>query len=341
MTVARPPAGDAGACVAVWATAPVPGAIGILQLSADSEEACLRVLRGLCSAPPPIGRPSLRTLAGVDEGVVLRLDPRHAFIMPHGGPGIRTRLTAAAAAAGATVAVPPTLAAESAAAGPLQSAAAALFPEAADPAEALRMLLLSVAASPRGVTELSAGPIHPAEWLPPAARWRLVRPATVAVCGRPNAGKSTLLNALVGRSAARTAPTPGTTRDAVGADVEMLGVVVHWLDTPGARGEADGAEAMELEAIGLAAPLIAAADLLVFLAEPHGGWPAPTVRAVQAAQAVRAPDLRVLSKADLPGADQCPEAAEASLRISARSGLGLDALAAAVVAALLPGLRVP
>src|SRR5690606_37019664 len=72
-------------------------------------------------------------------------------------------------------------------------------------------------------------------------------------------GKSTLLNTLAGRDLALVSGEAGTTRDHVGALIDLGGVVVRWVDTPGVR-EAAGPEA---EAIGLARRLAADADLVI------------------------------------------------------------------------------
>ena len=87
----------------------------------------------------------------------------------------------------------------------------------------------------------------------------------VAIVGRPNVGKSTLLNALAGREAAITSATAGTTRDVVEVRMDLEGLPVTLLDTAGLRETDD-----EVEAIGVSRALerAKAADLRVFLARP-------------------------------------------------------------------------
>ncbi|HEX8384581.1 MAG TPA: tRNA modification GTPase, partial [Rubricoccaceae bacterium] len=83
-----------------------------------------------------------------------------------------------------------------------------------------------------------------AELLSTARLGALVRDgATVVLAGRPNAGKSTLANALAGRERSIVSALPGTTRDAVETDVEVDGLRVRLVDTAGLRETADAVEA--------------------------------------------------------------------------------------------------
>ena len=84
----------------------------------------------------------------------------------------------------------------------------------------------------------------------------------VVIGGRPNAGKSTLLNALVGTERAITSATPGTTRDRVEADAQIDGVRFRFTDTAGLRTAADRIEA---EGVRRAEDAIAEADVLIYL----------------------------------------------------------------------------
>lgn len=135
---------------------------------------------------------------------------------------------------------------------------------------------------------------------------------TIAILGAPNAGKSSLLNALVGREAAIVSARAGTTRDVVEVRMILAGVPVTLADTAGLREAAD-----EIEAEGIRRALARAetADLrlLVFAAD------APQDAATMA---LRGPEaLAVLNKADLPHAGLV-----GALPVSARSGEGLTAL---------------
>jgi tRNA modification GTPase len=141
---------------------------------------------------------------------------------------------------------------------------------------------------------------------------------TVALVGPPNAGKSSLLNALLGRDRAIVAPTPGTTRDVVESAIAVEGVPVRLLDTAGLGLPGDPIEA---EGIRRSRRAIEESDLLVVVLD---GSIEPDAR-VLAETASRA---RILVRAK---SDLFPHPAAAALAdtvaVSALSGAGLDALA--------------
>lgn len=96
----------------------------------------------------------------------------------------------------------------------------------------------------------------------------LLHPPTLAITGAPNVGKSTLLNRLAGTNAAITADLPGTTRDYVSIDVDLNGLVVRLLDTPGIRPTSDPIEAA---AIANAHPAIRLANLQLLVLDASTG----------------------------------------------------------------------
>jgi tRNA modification GTPase len=108
----------------------------------------------------------------------------------------------------------------------------------------------------------------------------------VAIIGRPNAGKSTLLNALAGRDAAITSSIAGTTRDVIEVRMDIGGLPVTLLDTAGLRDASDEVEAMGIDR---AMSRAAAADIRVFLVEKGEELPV----------SLKADDIRLLPKADL------------------------------------------
>ena len=87
----------------------------------------------------------------------------------------------------------------------------------------------------------------------------------IAIVGPPNAGKSTLLNALAGRNAAIVSPEPGTTRDVVSVVTELAGYRVTLHDTAGVR---DGAIGIEAEGIARTHAAMGTADLVVEVRSP-------------------------------------------------------------------------
>jgi tRNA modification GTPase len=88
----------------------------------------------------------------------------------------------------------------------------------------------------------------------------------VAIIGAPNAGKSTLLNALAGRDAAITSSIAGTTRDVIEVRMDLGGLPVTLLDTAGLRTTDDE---IESQGVDLAITRARRADLRVFLSEPN------------------------------------------------------------------------
>jgi tRNA modification GTPase len=128
----------------------------------------------------------------------------------------------------------------------------------------------------------------------------------VAIVGPPNAGKSTLLNALAGRDAAITSEIAGTTRDVIEVRMDLRGLPVTFLDTAGLRETGD-----IIENIGIKRAVERAemADLRVFLS-PDG--------AEVSALEMRPGDLFVRSKADISPTD--------GLSVSAKTGAGIAEL---------------
>ncbi len=131
----------------------------------------------------------------------------------------------------------------------------------------------------------------------------------VALVGAPNAGKSTLLNALAGRDVAITSEVAGTTRDVIEVRMDLRGLPVTLLDTAGLRATGDAVERIGVER---ARDRAAAADLRVVLAEDAGD--------VAALGLDLAPeDIVVWGKADLaPGAG--------GLAVSGLTGAGIAEL---------------
>ena len=148
----------------------------------------------------------------------------------------------------------------------------------------------------------------------------------VVIAGQPNAGKSSLLNALAGAELAIVTPIAGTTRDKVQQTIQIEGVPVHVVDTAGLR---DSADEVEIIGIAHARGAIEAADVVLFLHDltrirANDYIVADAVIAAMLAQKLSAkvPVIEVWNKLD---ASTVPPPA-GGLTLSAKTGVGLDAL---------------
>lgn len=95
---------------------------------------------------------------------------------------------------------------------------------------------------------------------------------SVAIFGRPNAGKSSLLNALLGFERAIVSPVPGTTRDFLEGTIELHGVRFRLIDTAGFRESADD---LEKEGIKRTEQILRSSDLIVYLKEEGDSFSFP------------------------------------------------------------------
>ena len=155
---------------------------------------------------------------------------------------------------------------------------------------------------------------------PPAERLR--DGVRVALAGPPNAGKSTLFNALIAREAAIVSPQPGTTRDVIEAPVEIGGIPFVFSDTAGLR---ESGDAIEDEGVRRAQAVSRRADIVLWLGAPEDAPPEENV-------------IRLHPRADEKGRESVPD--PAILPVSAISGEGLPELRSALrdhAQALLPG----
>jgi tRNA modification GTPase len=137
----------------------------------------------------------------------------------------------------------------------------------------------------------------------------------VVIAGRPNAGKSSLMNALAMRDVAIVTDIAGTTRDVLHVDLSMDGYLVRLYDTAGLR-ETD--EIVEREGIRRAEKIIAEADLVIFIED---------VSIESGAEELADDAVLVGTKSDLPR----QSARAYDLLISTTHGTGLDALRALIV----------
>ena len=150
-------------------------------------------------------------------------------------------------------------------------------------------------------------------WLarPHGERWR--DGITVAIAGPPNAGKSTLLNALAARDAAIVSPLAGTTRDVIEVPLALSGIPFRFADTAGLH-EGTG-DVIEAEGMARARRWIEGADMLLWLGAPDDAPDHPH-RLRIAAQSDRANDQP----------DWAARAAVSDITLSAATGQGMAAL---------------
>ena len=145
--------------------------------------------------------------------------------------------------------------------------------------------------------------------------------ARLALIGAPNAGKSSLLNALLGYERALVSPIPGTTRDYLEAPLELFGIPLVAVDTAGVRETEDPVERMGVER---ALRIAEEADLVLYVVDRSQPKPAPP-------PLPWARTLKVATKSDLPPAWEDPE----FLPVSSLTGEGLGRLKEALREALL------
>jgi tRNA modification GTPase len=157
---------------------------------------------------------------------------------------------------------------------------------------------------------------------------------TVVLAGRPNAGKSSLLNQLVGREAAIVTPVAGTTRDLLRESCAIDGIPLNLIDTAGLR---DSDDPVEQEGIRRAWSEVRNADVVLLLvdgtqqsgSDPQQLWPEfVSTLAPAPAQAL----VVVRNKCDLSGepAGEHASAVTPVVSLSAKSGAGIDALRACI-----------
>lgn len=156
------------------------------------------------------------------------------------------------------------------------------------------------------------------EWLARPRVERLKEGIRIVAAGPPNAGKSSLINAIAGTDKIIVSEIAGTTRDVIEVPLSMAGQAFQFVDTAGLRVSTDTLEAI---GIGMAQREIAGADILLWLGEP---------------QSAPAHERRILihPKSDLEG-----PAPEGALRVSAVTGEGLESLMSRILSSsadLLP-----
>jgi tRNA modification GTPase len=174
-----------------------------------------------------------------------------------------------------------------------------------------------------------------------AGTGRIVREGLrVVITGKPNVGKSSLLNALLGESRAIVTDIPGTTRDLIEEGVSIRGIPIRLIDTAGIRKTADP---VELLGVAGSRDAVARSDLVLFVLDAGGPLDAEDADILRHIAAGRF--IAVLNKCDLSPCLRADEAeawagkAEplAVVETSVKAGTGLDALEAAIEAFVFRG----
>lgn len=151
--------------------------------------------------------------------------------------------------------------------------------------------------------------------------------ARLALIGRPNAGKSSLLNALLGYERSLVSHTPGTTRDYLEAPLELDGLPVTLIDTAGIR---ESSDVIEAAGVRISRSIALSADLILVLIDSAAGFNSGDFELLE--QLEREPLIVLASKADLLPAVTAPAAGSqapgwpAALRVSTVTGEGLAEL---------------
>jgi len=158
---------------------------------------------------------------------------------------------------------------------------------------------------------------------------------TIAIVGRPNVGKSTLLNALLAEERAIVTPIPGTTRDTVEGEAPLHGIPVRWIDTAGLRKPGDP---VEEEGVRRTQGAIDRSDLVLCLVDRSEPLTGEDREILDRDWGV--PSILVVNKFDLPerlGGAAVAGSWSERLDVSAKSGEGIEDLRGAILRLLVGG----
>ncbi|MCB9952516.1 MAG: 50S ribosome-binding GTPase [Planctomycetaceae bacterium] len=269
-----------------------------------------------------------------EEAVYCRTTENRAEIHCHGGPAVQRLIAEALQRSGVLqVSAKEFL---SATAGPIVADAALVLAKS-QTSRTARILLAQQERFPQFLEQISKLPIG--ERIAPlreSLQWEtfgrhLTEPWMIVLCGPPNVGKSTLLNALVGYNRAIVFDQPGTTRDVLTAETAIEGWPMRFVDTAGLRSTTD-----ELEQAGIeqGKQTLAQADLLLVLHDITQG-PSDLPAEVSAAQV---PRIDVWNKCDVQPQQAEVAPANDSVHISALKHAGLEPLFNRIVSRLVPDL---
>jgi tRNA modification GTPase len=149
---------------------------------------------------------------------------------------------------------------------------------------------------------------------------------TLVIAGRPNAGKSSLLNALAGSDAAIVTEIPGTTRDVLREHIQLDGMPLHIIDTAGLHDSDDPIEQLGMQR---ARKAMETADRLLLLIDDHAGYTAADAAILDDLPA-GVPHTLIFNKIDLSGRMPGPVAMEntTGFALSVHTSAGMDDLRA-------------
>jgi tRNA modification GTPase len=317
-----------------------PGAVGVVRIwgagATAVADAAFRPHRGAGLAATPAGRPRVgRVGTGVGDEVVAIVgpgEPAEVEIQGHGGPAAVATVVEALVRAGAERARASAWV-RHAAGSSLRAEATLDLPRAAtlraaahllDQAngaldEELSLICEEIKTKQRpSIDRLDALISRSGLGIRLSSGWR------VALAGRPNVGKSRLLNALLGYGRAIVDPTPGTTRDVISAGTAFGGWPVTVSDTAGVR---DSDDPIEAEGVARARAQHRAADLILLVLDRSEPLTEEDYRLMAEYPAA----LVVANKVDLPAVWDSE-----ALAVSAARGDGIERLAAEIGRRLVP-----
>ncbi len=290
------------------------GAVSILRVIADDLEP---VFKALNLQPLTIGQIRLASLLGLDDALIARFNQSSLLVMPHGGIGITRAISQAFTELGIELAQ--------------ENDPQSVYPEAQDIHEARMLQALAIAQSPIAVDLLLD---QPTRWrsapnsdsvADSSVLIRLLNPPLVVAVGRANIGKSSLVNALAGASIAMVSDLAGTTRDHVGVMLDLSGLAVRWVDTPGIDEQVAVGEELHL-----AGPVISSADLVLHAIDhedPTGEIDPRLAPLVGSSTPVLRAGVR---------SDKGPAASLVDCSCSSHTGEGIETLATTIKNRLIP-----
>ncbi|MBI4051563.1 MAG: tRNA uridine-5-carboxymethylaminomethyl(34) synthesis GTPase MnmE [Elusimicrobia bacterium] len=152
----------------------------------------------------------------------------------------------------------------------------------------------------------------------------------IAIVGSPNVGKSSLLNALLGKERAIVTEFPGTTRDTLEEAAHLDGLAVIWIDTAGIRSHT--LDPVEKEGMERTQRAIQSSDLILFVLDQSRDLQSADRSVMEMVLKVGKPVIAVLNKSDLPSMDLHLNGAPFSERVSvsAQKGQGLEELSQSI-----------